>query len=199
MVLHPQGVNSHVDSNNFQMCISSPDLSPEIPTCVASSLPPQPLHIQQEQNQTHLFPKFPFHSPVFYLAWWNHYPSVSNCEWPDILPYFKLGKLAMPATVSWMLAEDSSLLGQRQRTFLGHSQRHKLYDRIGSSALQLPQRLHRLIQVGAVHTLGLNRCGGKRSSGTVAASKLVQPVLQRETFCYFPGQSRHLLFALEED
>lgn len=98
----------------------------------------------------------------------------------------------MPATVSWVLAEDTRLLGQRQRTFLWHSKQHEFYDHVGLPAPQVPQRRPRVIQVDAVHALRFNHCRGKLSLGTPAFWDELQahrkPVLQRETISHSPGQ-----------
>lgn len=84
----------------------------------------------------------------------------------------------MPATVSWVLAEDTRLLGQRQRTFLWHSKQHEFYDHVGLLAPQVPQRQPGVIQVDAVHALRFNRCRGKLSLGTPAFWDELQAHLQ---------------------
>lgn len=56
---------------------------------------------------------------IFSLFIWlslQFYVSVKNCEESEISPTSKLTSL--PATVSWELAEDRRLLGQRQMTLL---------------------------------------------------------------------------------
>lgn len=104
---------------------------------VLPTLSSQPLQIQSEQNQLIIF-FLHFHLILQFSISLEGTTAHLLIIVSGLISYttYKLGKLVMPATVSWVLAEDTRFLGQRQRTFLWLSKQHEFYDHVGFPAPQ---------------------------------------------------------------